>query len=132
MSITAAQAQKAIAAGLAKAKEVGSPSTIAILDSGRNLVALQRMEGAPLASIEISQGKAYTSASLMMNTADLTQYVQPGAPFYGLEVSHRHTMVVFGGGVVAKKGEAIIGAVGVAGGMLDNDIAIANAVSTAL
>jgi uncharacterized protein GlcG (DUF336 family) len=132
MSITAAQAQKAIAAGLAKAKEVGSPSTIAILDSGRNLVALQRMEGAPLASIEISQGKAYTSASLMMNTADLTQYVQPGGPFYGLEVSHRHTMVVFGGGVVAKKGDAIIGAVGVAGGMLDNDIAIANAVSAAL
>lgn len=132
MSITEAQARKAIEAGVNKAKELGSPSSIAILDGGRNLVAFQRMDGALLASIEISQGKAFTAASLQMNTADLNSYVQPGAPFYGLEVSHRTPMVVFGGGVAVKKSDAFAGAVGVAGGTIDNDIAIANAVAAAL
>ena len=45
VSISEAIAQRAIAAGLAKAKELNSPSSIAILDSSRNLVAFQRMEG---------------------------------------------------------------------------------------
>ena len=132
MSISEAIAQRAIAAGLAKAKELGSPSSIAILDSSRNLVAFQRMEGAVLASIEVSQGKAYTSASLQMNTGDLTAYVQPGAPFYGLEVSHRHPMVVFGGGIAAKVAGVFVGAVGVAGGSIENDTAIANAAAAVL
>jgi uncharacterized protein GlcG (DUF336 family) len=132
MTITAAQAQKAIAAGLAKAKELKSPSSIAILDSGRNLIAFQRMEGALLASIEISQGKAYTSSSMQMNSGDLMGYAQPGSPFYGLEVSHKHTMVLFGGGVPVTKDGAFAGAVGVAGGTIDNDVAVANAVAAAL
>jgi uncharacterized protein GlcG (DUF336 family) len=67
-----------------------------------------------------------------MNTQDLTPYVQPGAPYYGLEVSHRHPMVVFGGGVAVKVNGALTGAVGIAGGTLDNDIAVANAVVAAL
>lgn len=132
MSLSDAQASKALQAGLAKAKELGSPSSIAILDSGRNLVAFQRMDGALLASIEISQGKAYTAASLSMNTADLTPYVQPGAPYYGIETSHRHPMVVFGGGVAIKKGDKLVGAVGVAGGTIDQDVAVANAVAAAI
>ncbi|MGC4025198.1 MAG: heme-binding protein [Mesorhizobium sp.] len=131
MSLNDAKISKALQAGVAKAKEIGSPSSIAILDAGRNLVAYQRTDGALLASIEISQGKAYTAISLRMNTADLTPYVQPGAPFYGLEVSHRHPMVVFGGGVVIKSGDTVIGAVGVAGGSLDQDIEVANAVAAA-
>lgn len=121
----------AIAAGIAKAKELGSPSSIAVLCGGRNLVAFQRMEGALLASIEISQGKAYTAASLRMNSADVTQAVQPGGPFYGMEHTQRQPMVVFGGGIyVAKKG--FTGAVGVAGGTIEQDVTVAEAVAAAL
>ena len=43
--ITVEVAQKGIAAGLAKAKELKSPSSIAIVDAGRNLLAFQRMDG---------------------------------------------------------------------------------------
>lgn len=132
MSISQSQAQKGIEAGLAKAKEIGSPSSIAILDDGRNLLAFVRMEGALLASIEISQAKAYTARSLNMNTADVTQYVQPGGPFYGMETSHRHPMVVFGGGVPVKSGDQVVGAVGVAGGAIDQDVAVATAVADAI
>jgi len=130
--ITAAAAHAAIEAGIAKAKEINSPSSIAILDSGRNLIAFHRMDGALLASIEISQGKAYTARSLNMKTADVTEYVQPGGPFYGMETSHRTPMVVFGGGVPVEKAGAVIGAVGVAGGMVPDDVAVAEAVAAAL
>ncbi|VDC22681.1 GlcG/HbpS family heme-binding protein [Pseudogemmobacter humi] len=121
----------AVAAGVAKAKELGSPSSIAVLCAGRNLVAFQRMEGALLASIEISQGKAYTAASLRLNSGDVTQAVQPGGPFYGMEHTQRQPMVVFAGGLYVAK-DSFTGAVGVAGGTLEQDVAVAEAVAAAL
>ena len=71
-NLSTADAQKALAAALGKAAELGSPSSVAVLDSGRELLAFTRMDGALLASIEISQNKAYTSASMKMATGDLT------------------------------------------------------------
>jgi uncharacterized protein GlcG (DUF336 family) len=59
VEITAAKAHAAIAAGVKKATELGSPSSISVVDSGRNLIGFLRMDGALLASIEISQAKAY-------------------------------------------------------------------------
>lgn len=64
-------AQKALAAAIAKAEEIGSPSSVAIIDSGRELVAFGRMNGALLASAEISQAKAYTARSLNSATQDV-------------------------------------------------------------
>ena len=49
-TVTYEMAQKAIAAALAKAEEIGSPSSIAVVDTGRELVAFARMDGALLAS----------------------------------------------------------------------------------
>ena len=131
--ITVEVAQKGIAAGLAKAKQLNSPSSIAIVDAGRNLLAFQRMDGALLASIEISQAKAFTARSLNMKTGDIMQYVQPGAPLYGMETLHRdRPFVVFGGGEpISRKGE-VIGGVGVAGGAVPDDEAIAAAVAQAI
>ena len=48
-------------------------------------------------------GKAYTPRSLNMKTGDVTPYVQPGGPFYGMETSHRHPMVVFAGGLPVER-----------------------------
>ena len=132
VEISAAQAQAGIAAGIKKAAELGSPSSIAIIDSGRNLIGFQRMDGALLASIEISQGKAYTARSLNMKTSDVTPYVQPGGPFYAMETSHRQPLVIFAGGLPVERGEQVIGAVGVAGGSLENDVAVAELVVAAL
>ncbi len=132
MGITIAQAQKGIAAGLAKAAEIKSPSSISILDNGRNLVAFARMDGALLASIEISKAKAYTARSLNMKTADIMPLVQPGAALYGMDTAHQPPMVVFGGGQPIQRGDEVIGAVGVAGGVVPDDEAIAAAVADAI
>jgi uncharacterized protein GlcG (DUF336 family) len=130
--ITAEQAQKGIAAGLKKAKEINSPSSIAIVDAGRNLLGFARMDGALLASIEISQRKAYTARSLNMKTGDVMAYVQPGQPLYGMETGHQPPFIVFGGGMPVVRDGNVVGAVGVAGGMVPNDEAVAEAVAKAI
>jgi uncharacterized protein GlcG (DUF336 family) len=67
-----------------------------------------------------------------MKTGDITPYVQPGGPFYGMETSHRQALVVFAGGLPVMTGGDGIGGVGVAGGSLENDVAVAEAVLAAL
>jgi uncharacterized protein GlcG (DUF336 family) len=126
-SISLEQAQQALDAALAKATEIGSPSSIAIIDAGRDLVAFARQDGALLASVEISMNKAYTARSMNMNTADIGPLTQPGQPLYGIETSHHRPLITFGGGRPIQIGGEVVGAVGVAGGFVDQDDEIAAA-----
>ncbi|HEY4385997.1 MAG TPA: heme-binding protein, partial [Ktedonobacteraceae bacterium] len=59
-SITAQAAQKMIEAAEAKAKEIGVPMCIAVVDDAGHLKAFRRMDGAALLSIQIAQDKAFT------------------------------------------------------------------------
>ena len=126
------QAQQILEAALSKASEIGSPSSVAVVDSGRELVAFARQDGALLASAEISIGKAYTACSLQMATADVGPLTQPGQPLYGLETSHQRPLVTFAGGRPIQLGDEHAGAVGVAGGTVDQDDEIAQAAAAAL
>ncbi len=130
-TLTLQQAQDALQAAIARAVKIESPSSIAIVDSGRNLLAFARMDDALLASIEIAQGKAYTARSMNMNTGDIGPLTQPGAPLYGIETSHARPLITFAGGRPLRVGDEVVGAVGVAGGTLalDDDIAAAAAAS---
>jgi uncharacterized protein GlcG (DUF336 family) len=128
-TLTLQQAQEALKAALQRAEKIESPSSVAIVDSGRNLLAFARMDNALLASIEIAQGKAYTARSMNMNTGDIGPLTQPGAPLYGIETSHARSLITFAGGRPLRIGDEVVGAVGVAGGTVaqDDDIAAAAA-----
>jgi len=126
------EAQAAIAAAVAKAQSIGGAFSVAVMDAGRNLVAFARMDGAPLGTIEVAQGKAYSSCSLAMRTADLGPLVQPGGALYGLETSHRQPFVTFGGGVPVRRNGRLVAAVGASGGSIDQDVMIAEAAAAAL
>jgi len=128
MSLTMEQAQVALTASLKKANEIGSPSSVAVVDAGRELVAFARMDEALLASVAISQAKAYTARSLNASTKDVESLAQPGAPLFGLHTAHLavgRSLVTFGGGVPVTVDGAIVGAIGVAGGSPDQDHEIA-------
>ncbi|MDR1677395.1 MAG: heme-binding protein [Deltaproteobacteria bacterium] len=125
--ITLAQAQIAIEAGLAKAAEQGTLMDIAIVDAGGNLKAFARMNGAFLASIDISIKKAKTARGLNMPTGTLNGLSGPGQELYGIEVTN-DGMVIFGGGELIKdKNGTIIGAIGVSGSSVANDTEVAQA-----
>jgi uncharacterized protein GlcG (DUF336 family) len=130
--LTADDVHKALGAGVAKAREIKSPSSIAIVDAGRNLLGFLRMDGALLASIEISRSKAYTARSLNMRTGDIMPLVQPGQPLFAMETGHVPPFIVFGGGIPVERDGEVVGAVGVAGGAVPDDEAVAASVVAAL
>ncbi|TLZ11941.1 MAG: heme-binding protein, partial [Gammaproteobacteria bacterium] len=62
------RAETAIAAAAAEAKKHDWKLDIAVVDSGGNLVAFQRMDGAQLASIQISEHKARAAVTFRRET----------------------------------------------------------------
>lgn len=119
---------KAIQAGASRARELGEPSSLAIVDAGGNLMAFLRVDDAALATVEIAQGKAYTALALRSPTGNWLETVQPGRELYGLEsLGGKRPFVVFGGGLPVKDGKTVIGGVGVSGGPVDADVDIARA-----
>ncbi|MBK8019126.1 MAG: heme-binding protein [Betaproteobacteria bacterium] len=70
--LTLAQAHALTARAIAKAtQDFGRPICVALCDSKGFLVSFARMEGAPVRSIQISQGKGYTAARMGVTTEAL-------------------------------------------------------------
>ncbi len=132
MGLNLDDARRVLDAALAKAEEIGSPSSVAIVDAGRELLAFARQDGALLASTEIAQNKAYTARSLNMATKDVGPLTQPGQPLFGLETTHQRPLVSFGGGRPLASNGSIVGGIGVAGGTVDQDDEIAAAGASVL
>jgi uncharacterized protein GlcG (DUF336 family) len=130
-SISLDEARAVIAAGEEKARENGQPSNIAVVDSGGNLVAHIRMDGALIGSVDISINKAYTARAFDISTADLGANAQPGAQFYGVQVSNHGRVRIFAGGLPLRAGGRIVGAVGVSGGSGAQDQSVAEAAAAA-
>jgi uncharacterized protein GlcG (DUF336 family) len=61
--ITLDQAKKAMAGAEAEAKKNNWPVVITILDSGGNVVLVQRLDGAQFGSVEVSRDKAYSAVA---------------------------------------------------------------------
>ena len=130
--ITLEQAAKVIDAAEAKAKTQGTLMNIAVVDAGGNLKAFARMDGAFLGSVDISIKKAKTARLFNMSSAELGAISQVGQPLYGIEVTNEG-LVVFGGGeLIHDANGVIIGAVGVSGSSVENDMAVAQAGSAAI
>jgi uncharacterized protein GlcG (DUF336 family) len=130
--IKLADARRIIAAAEKKAAEIGQPMNIAVADAGGNLVAHVRMDGAWLGSIDISIKKAWTARAFDIATKDLAEHSQSGEQFFGIHASNNGKVMVFAGGIPLKKGETIVGAVGVSGGSGEQDHAVAEAGAAAL
>jgi uncharacterized protein GlcG (DUF336 family) len=126
-SITLEQAKTVVAAAEEKADEIGVAMNIAVVDAGNNLTAFVRQNGAWLGSIEIAKDKAFTARAFDISTAELADVAQPGGPLYGIAVSNEGRVIVFPGGIPLKQGQEIVGAIGVSGGEVDQDHAVAEA-----
>ena len=125
--ITLNDAKKIITAAENKAVEIGQPMNIAVVDSGGNLVAHERMDGAWIGSIDISIKKAFTSRAFDISTKDLATQCQPGDQFYGIHVSNNGKVMIFAGGIPLKRKHQVVGAIGVSGGSGEQDQSVAEA-----
>ena len=130
--ITLEEAQRIISAAEEKARQMGQPMNIAVMDAGRNLVAFHRMDGAWVASTDIAIDKAFTSAGRGLTTRRIGEMAQPGQPLFGINTTNGGRIVIFAGGVPLTRDGKVIGAIGVSGGTVDEDEEVAEAGVAAL
>ncbi len=125
--ITLEEANVVISAARKKAEEIGVMQNIAVVDAGGNLAAFARMDGAWIGSIDIAKNKAFTARAFDMPTSELGKISQPGEMCFGIHASNDLKIIIFGGGIPLERGGKIVGAVGVSGGTVDQDVEVAEA-----
>jgi uncharacterized protein GlcG (DUF336 family) len=116
--ISLERAQAAIAATVAEAKKHDWKLNVAVVDSGGNLVAFQRMDGAQLASIQISEHKARASATYRRETKVFESGIQLNNFNYLITLDG---VIASRGGIPLVEGGKIIGAIGCSGGTGSQD-----------
>lgn len=132
MNISLEQAQRVVEAARKKAEELGLKMNIAVVDSGANLTAFVRMDGAWLGSVDISMRKARTARYFDMPTGELGKLSQPGGPLYHIEHSNGG-LITFPGGIPLTGTDGdLVGAIGVSGSTVENDHTVAQAGVAAL
>ena len=118
------RAEAVIHAAVAEAKKRNWKMNVAVVDSGGNLVAFQRMDGAMLASIQIAEHKARAAATFRRETKQFED---------GIQLMHFNYLLAFDG-IIASRGGiplieqgTIIGAIGSSGGADSQDEIVSNA-----
>jgi glc operon protein GlcG len=104
------RAEAAIAAAVAEAKKHHWKLNVAVVDSGANLVAFQRMDGAQLASIAVSEHKGETKV--------FEEGIQLKQNYYTLTLDG---ILASRGGIPLIEGGKLIGAIGCSGGTGSQD-----------
>ena len=121
-------AQKMISAAVAIAEvEFKRPICVTVCDECGFLLAFARMDGAPLRTIEISQGKAYSATRMGSNTDAFQERLRreevPASYFCDPKLT-----ALAGGSVIKDSTGKIVGGIGISGLAPHEDQALANRV----
>lgn len=131
MRLSLADCDRMIEAGIRHAATIGVPMVLVVADAAGQLVELRRMDGALLVSVDLAPRKAHTAAAVRMPTSELARLAQPAAPLFGI-AANMPGLTLVGGGLPLLRGGAVVGAVGVSGGAVEQDVAVAEAMAAAL
>lgn len=118
-------AKRVIAAGQAEAKKNGWAMVISVVDTGGNLVALERMDGTQLGSIQVSQDKAHTALFFKRPSKSFQDGLATGGE-NNRYLAMAGVLPVDGGDLIISGG-AIVGAIGVSGASSAQDGQVAKA-----
>lgn len=122
--ISADKAQAAIQAAVAESKKRGWQLNIAVVDSGANLVAFLRMDGAQIGSIAIAEHKARAAVKYRRPTKAFEDAIQQKDLKYILTLDD---VIASRGGIPLIEDGKIIGAVGCSGATGSQDEVICQA-----
>ncbi len=123
--ITHEEALTALLAAKKNAEDSNVLVNIAVVDAGANLKAFIRMDESYLGSIDVAIKKAKTARYFNMDTGKLGELTQPGGIIYNIELTNNGLVSFPGGLPIKNKDGKIIGAIGVSGGTIEQDRAIA-------
>jgi glc operon protein GlcG len=122
--ISLGRAQAAINAVVAEASKRDWKINVAVVDSGGNLVAFQRMDGAMLASIQIAEHKARAAAMFRRETKVFENAIQVNGFNYLMTLDG---FIASRGGIPLIEEGKLIGAIGCSGGTDSQDEVVCRA-----
>ena len=120
MSLSLADANRAVETAIAKAQELDIKISVAVCDEGGRLVAFSRMDGAIWAGVYGSQGKAITSVAFGRPSGEMAE--RADSPIMrGVGTAEGGHMIPSQGAVPIMRGGVPVGACGVGGGTAQED-----------
>ena len=130
------EAKVMIEAAKKKSEAINVPETIAIVDDGGYVIALERMNGARITGPEIAIAKAYTAAGHKRSThlfnTEPNGPALPGNEAFGIQHMLNGKFAIFVGGFPIVVNGEVIGGVGISGGNGEQDTAVGTAALQAL
>jgi glc operon protein GlcG len=124
-AITLEQAKKVMAGAEAEAKKNSWNVVIVVLDSGGNLVMLQRLDGAQFGSIEVAREKAYSAVAFRRPTKAFEDALGQGGT--NLRILRIPGASPLEGGLPIVVDGKLVGGVGVSGVLATQDAQIGRA-----
>jgi glc operon protein GlcG len=121
--ISLERADAALAAAVAESRRRDWKLNCAVFDSGANLVAFKRMDGAQIASIDIAIHKARAAVKFRRETKALEGGIQAGNNY----LLTLDDVIGSRGGVPILEGGKMIGSIGCSGGTGSQDEVVAKA-----
>ncbi len=131
-NLTAAGARVAIDAAVAEAESLGAQVVVSVVDRGGNPIALLRMDGAFLFSVEVAEKKAWTAIASGIPTDRLRAGFNADPTLLHALAPKIDRLMAVGGGVPVVIDGQIAGALGVSGATEEQDAQIADAGANAL
>jgi glc operon protein GlcG len=125
--LTHEASMKMLAAGIAKANEIGVKVSLAVVDQSCQLVAFLMMDGARFFSGRTTIKKAITSASQRLPTG-----YAPEANVLSMQIRMDGDFTNVPGGFPIKIGGQVVGGVAAGGAKIEEDVIVAEAALAAL
>lgn len=113
-------------------KKAGKGFAVAITEACGDLVFFYRHPDTLPVSTGLAMDKAYTASAVRISTEALGKLAQPGEALYGIGNASAGRIVTFGGGIPLVIGGIVQGGIGVSGGTVEEDIALAELIKTLL
>ena len=112
------RSQALVTAAVAESKKHDWKMNVAVVDSGGNLVAFARMDGAQLASISIAEHKARAAVKYRRETKAFENGIQQANLHYVMTLDD---VIASRGGIPLVEGGKMVGAIGCSGGTGSQD-----------
>jgi uncharacterized protein GlcG (DUF336 family) len=124
MLLDLSKSSMALDVALSKARELNlEPLAVVVLDSGGNMVAMKREDGAGILRSEIAFSKAWGALGMGFGSRNLMERARRMPAFFVAlaSVSNGRVVPVPGGVLIRDDDGKVIGAVGVSGATSDQD-----------
>ena len=125
------EAELMLDAAQKKAEEMGVPEVLCVADSAGYAIALRRLNGGKVTSVQIAMNKAFTAAGHRKPTHHYKNAL-PGEEAFGIFTQHEGRFTVFVGGFPVVVDGQVVGGIAASGGNGEQDIACCEAGIAAL